>query len=500
MRIEEWTKIILRTKRGKHLYDAMCDREVVEQGADDAYAALSSKEEWFVEWWKENRTEVIDRVHKMILSKTFPERVYHEVTIQSRDKERQICPEDFNPWSIITHTMKLVLEPIACRLLIYDASAGIPGKGQVFAARRIKRLIRRHHKMKYFIDTDIRKFYMIIPHEVAIKAMEHYITDKDFIDVFTKVSMTYESHMDEIIQQEVERKKKYCRRWAEGAEAPIEHEGAKGVIIGSSISQIISNITLSVIDRKMVQDHHVKFYHRHCDDILMMAETKEKAFTLLQILNKEMSSLGLCVKASAVVAPLKDERAGIKGRAIDAAGYIFSRWNMRMRKATKHRMAVKMARIKSRKRMMEVMGAYYGICKWGKCRNLWNTMLKQRQTMSFAEYGIKTEYIRKGKDGKRFFDTPETKIAELAEEQTPIVVMDFEDGVMIDEKPKLVVLFRKENDKEEVRRKFITSSERIRNKMLRARELEKENAKVFPNHTKVSRVPLRNGRYTYDIE
>lgn len=500
MRIEEWTKIILRTKRGKHLYDAMCDREVVEQGADDAYAALSSKEEWFVEWWKENRTEVIDRVHKMILSKTFPERVYHEVTIQSRDKERQICPEDFNPWSIITHTMKLVLEPIACRLLIYDASAGIPGKGQVFAARRIKRLIRRHHEMKYFIDTDIRKFYMIIPHEVAIKAMKHYITDKDFIDVFTKVSMTYESHMDEIIQQEVERKKKYCRRWAEGAEAPIGHEGAKGVIIGSSISQIISNITLSVIDRKMVQDHHVKFYHRHCDDILMMAETKEKAFTLLQILNKEMSSLGLCVKASAVVAPLKDERAGIKGRSIDAAGYIFSRWNMRMRKATKHRMAVKMARIKSRKRMMEVMGAYYGICKWGKCRNLWNTMLKQRQTMSFAEYGIKTEYIRKGKDGKRFFDTPETKIAELAEEQTPIVVMDFEDGVMIDEKPKLVVLFRKENDKEEVRRKFITSSERIRNKMLRARELEKENAKVFPNHTKVSRVPIRNGRYTYDIE
>lgn len=490
----------MRTKRGKHLYDAMCDREVVEQGADDAYAALSSKEEWFVEWWKENRTDVIDRVHKMILSKTFPERVYHEVTIQSRDKERQICPEDFNPWSIITHTMKLVLEPIACRLLIYDASAGIPGKGQVFAARRIKRLIRRHHEMKYFIDTDIRKFYMIIPHEVAIKAMEHYITDKDFIDVFTKVSMTYESHMDEIIQQEVERKKKYCRRWAEGAEAPIEHEGAKGVIIGSSISQIISNITLSVIDRKMVQDHHVKFYHRHCDDILMMAETKEKAFTLLQILNKEMSSLGLCVKASAVVAPLKDERAGIKGRAIDAAGYIFSRWNMRMRKATKHRMAVKMARIKSRKRMMEVMGAYYGICKWGKCRNLWNTMLKQRQTMSFAEYGIKTEYIRKGKDGKRFFDTPETKIAELAEEQTPIVVLDFEDGVMIDEKPKLVVLFRKENDKEEVRRKFITSSERIRNKMLRARELEKENTKVFPNHTKVSRVPLRNGRYTYDIE
>lgn len=499
MRIEEWTKIILSTKRGKHLYDAMCDRDVVEQGADDAYDALSNKDEWFVQWWEENRTRVIDQVHKMILTKTFQKRVYHEVTIKSRDKDRQICPENFNPWSIITHTMKLVLEPIACRLLIYDASAGIPGKGQVFAARRIKRLIRRHPELKYFVDTDIRKFYMIIPHQVAIHAMEHYISDKDFIEVFTMVSMTYESHMDEIIQQEVERKKKYCRRWAENESAPRAC-GSKGVIIGSSISQIISNITLSVIDRKMVQQHHVKFYHRHCDDILMMAATKEEAFKLLQILNKEMNALGLCIKASAVVAPLKDERKGIQGRTIDAAGYIFSRWNMRMRKATKHRMAMKITRIKSRKRMTEVMGAYFGICKWGMCRNLWNTMLKQRKTMSFAEYGIKTEYIRKGKDGKRFFDTPETKIAELAEEQTPIVVLDFEDGVMIDEKPKLVVLFRKENDKEDIRRKFITSSERIRNKMLRARELEKENAKVFPNHTKVSRVPLRNGRYTYDIE
>ena len=82
MRIEEWTKIILSTKRGKHLYDAMCDRDVVEQGADDAYDALSNKDEWFVQWWEENRTRVIDQVHKMILTKTFPKRVYHEVTIK----------------------------------------------------------------------------------------------------------------------------------------------------------------------------------------------------------------------------------------------------------------------------------------------------------------------------------------------------------------------------------------------------------------------------------
>ena len=133
-------------------------------------------------------------------------------------------------------------------------------------------------------------------------------------------------------------------------------------------------------------------------------------------------------------------------------------------------------------------------------------VVKNRRTgtralaLGFAEYGIKTECVRKGKDGKRFFDTPETKIAELAEEGTPIVVLDFEDQVVINEKPKLVVLFRKESDKDDVRRKFITSSNRIRDKMQRGLELEKKGTKVFPNHTKVTRVMLRNGRYTYDIE
>ncbi len=499
MKIEEWTKIIMRTRRGKHLYEAMCDREVVEQGADDAYAALSDKQEWFVEWWEENRTKVIDKVHRMILTKTFPTRHYHEVTIPAHDKDRTICPEDFNPWSIITHTMKLVLEPIACRLLIYDASAGIPGKGQVFAARRIKKLIRRHPELPFFIDTDIRKFYLVIPHQVAMDSLRHYITDEDFMEVFEKVSMTYESHLEEVVEEEVERKRKYCQRWAKDIEAPKAYCG-KGVIIGSSISQIIGNITLSRVDRKMVQTYHVKVYHRHCDDILMMAATKEEAFKLLAILNMELNDLGLCIKASAVVAPLKDEWKGIEGRTIDAAGYVFSRHNMRMRKATKKRMARKLSRIKSRKRMTQEMGAYFGICKWGRCHHLWDTVLKQRKTMSFAEYGINTECIRKGKDGKRFFDTPETKIAELAEEGTPIVVLDFEDQVVINEKPKMVVLFRKESDKDDVRRKFITSSNRIRDKMQRGLELEKKGTKVFPNHTKVTRVMLRNGRYTYDIE
>lgn len=136
----------------------------------------------------------------MFLTKTFPKRTYHKVTIKTREKEREIEPQPFNPWSIITHSIKLVLEPVIERLLIYDASARIRGKGQVFAARRIKRLIRRNRGKGWFVDTDLRKFYPSIPHKVAIDALKQHVDDADFIEVFTKVIEGYDSEIEEVLQ------------------------------------------------------------------------------------------------------------------------------------------------------------------------------------------------------------------------------------------------------------------------------------------------------------
>lgn len=507
MRIEEWTKIILRTKKAKHLYEAMCDIDVVTQGANDAYDALSNKEKWFAEEFNKNRTKAIEKVHNMIVTKKFPRRIYRTVTIKSRDKDREIEPQPFKPWSIITHTMKLVLEPVAERLLIYDASAGVRGKGQVFAARRIRKMIRRNKMMHWFVDIDLRKFYPSIPHSVAEDALRHYISDEDFIEVYRMVAGGYESDIEPVLMEECERKLLYCQRWAKGNEYPAHLREKRGVTIGDPISQIIGNITLSIIDREMTEPSEsdalvAKEYHRHCDDILMGAETKDEAFALLEKLNRKANQRGLVVKASAIVAPLADPDNGIQGRWIDAAGYNFSKTNMRMRKATKKRMARAMARVKSHKRMQELAGAYFGISKWGKCKNLWNTM-KRQSIMSFAEYGIKTAVVRKGKDGNRFFDCPETKIAELAQDKIPIVVYDFEAGITIKDKDgKCAVLFRKETDNEDTRRKFITSAGRIIDKLEKARQMEKEDGQshIFPNHTKVFEVRLSGGRFTYDIE
>ena len=499
MKADEWVELILKTKKAKHLYEALCDIEVVRQGAEDAYDALTDKDRWYAEEYRKDPEKTIAKVHRMFLTKTFPKRTYRKVTIKTREKEREIEPQPFNPWSIITHSIKLVLEPVIERLLIYDASAGIRGKGQVFAARRIKRLIRRNRGKGWFVDTDLRKFYPSIPHKVAIDALKQHVDDADFIEVFTKVIEGYDSEIEEVLQEEVERKKLYCQRWAKGNEAPA-HYDKRGITIGDPISQNTGNLCLASVDRSMTEKYGVKAYHRHCDDILMLAETKEQAFYFLSALNKEMNKLGFVIKASAVVAPLADPGKGIQGRWIDAAGYNYSRTNMRMRKATKKRMARLMTRVKSRKRMTELRGAYFGICKWGKCKNLWQTM-KRNSIMSFAEFGINTEVIRTGKDGKRFFDCPEVKVSELAQEKTPIVVYDFENGITIDGKSgKVLVLFKKETGSEDAWLKFITSSSRIADKMEKARKLQNEGqTKVFPNHTYVFEVRLKGGRFTYDI-
>lgn len=157
------------------------------------------------------------------------------------------------------------------------------------------------------------------------------------------------------------------------------------------------------------------------------------------------------------------KEATANGRRIDFLGYCFSRGNTRLRKSIKQRFAKKVKRVKNVERKKQVLASYWGWCKWGDCRNLWNTITGH--DMSFAEKGIKPQGL--SKDGKRFFRNREVRAMEIL--NRPMQVIDFEPNITTSHGPgRYAVLILLDGEAEPC--KFVTNSVTIKDVLDAARE------------------------------
>lgn len=224
--------------------------------------------------------------------------------------------------------------------------------------------------------------------------------------------------------------------------------------------------------------------------------------------------------------------ATANGRRIDFLGYCFSRGNTRLRKSTKKRFAQKVKQVKNVERKRQILASYWGWCKWGDCRNLWNTITDN--DMSFADKGIKPQ--GKSKDGKRYFRNREVQAMEIL--NRPMRVLDFEPNITTSHGPgRYAVLVQLDGEAEPW--KFVTNSMTIKEVLDQAREhdnrlkalidrvddarhlaesegrafnpasvqmsredreIYNENQPIFPCSTVLKRRDIGKGKYDYYLE
>lgn len=186
------------------------------------------------------------------------------------------------------------------------------------------------------------------------------------------------------------------------------------------------------------------------------------------------------------------------GRKIDFLGYQFDNDKTLLRKSTKKNFARKI-KTKSKRRRNEVMGSYWGQCKHGDCRNLWNKLTNNY--MGFAKKGIGLKQTTK--DGKRYFDQPMRSISMLVGKE--LTILDFEANIPVrktetidDTKPRYAVLAKIIEDGIEKEIKFITSSFFIISILNESRCEEEKGNKIFPvDNVAIERVQLSGRSYTY---
>lgn len=184
----------------------------------------------------------------------------------------------------------------------------------------------------------------------------------------------------------------------------------------------------------------------------------------------------------------------VSGRSIDFLGYRFTRERVLLRKSIKQKFARKTKTVKNEKRRHEIKASYWGWCKHGSCRHLWNVITNN--DMGFLEKGIKRS--DKTKDGKKFFEVEEKRMMEIL--NIPITVIDCELGLhtrMGDD--RCCILF-KEKDSDKTC-KVITNSFKIKDVLISAKNEEKKGNNIFPvDNVIIRRRALRDGKSDYYFE
>lgn len=187
---------------------------------------------------------------------------YHEFKIFD-PKERMIQAISFKD-RIVQHALvDGYLMPLLSKQFIYDNVACQKGKGTSFTHQRLRAFIHRYlgDRHGYFVQIDIHKYFDSIDHEILKDILKGIVTPPILFEFLCQIIDSYHPR-----------------------------EGI-GLPMGNQTSQCFALLYLSNIDHYFKEKCHVKFYLRYMDDIILYANNKHDAITLLHEAKTKVSSL-----------------------------------------------------------------------------------------------------------------------------------------------------------------------------------------------------------------
>ena len=321
-------------KRYDLLFGKICSIENLRLA--DYKARQGKKRSRGVILFDRHREENLERLHDLLLSGHYQTSRYTFFQVHD-PKERTIARLPYYPDRIVHHAIMNVLEPIFNKLYTADTYACIKGRGAHLARKRIKEILRRDPDgTRYCLKLDIRKYYPSIDHDVLKEIIRRKIRDARLLAL-----------LDEII------------------------DSAPGLPIGNYLSQTLANVYLAYFDHFVKERLGVRYYFRYVDDIVILAEDKDKLRGYLARIREELAALRLQVKDNWQVFP-------IEARGLDFLGFVFYHTHIRLRKRIKRNIFRALSRLRkmrlSARQIRLAVGSYLGWLKYTDSRNLAYTL------------------------------------------------------------------------------------------------------------------------------
>lgn len=269
----------------------------------------------------------IDNIYTMLKDETYKISKYKTFNKIDKGKNREIFVLPYYPDRIIQWAIIQIVEPIWESTLIINTYSSLKNRGIHFGLKRLQKDLKNKDETKYCLKIDIKKFYPSIKHTLLKKILQMKIKDKKLLNL-----------LDEII------------------------DSTKGVPIGNYLSQYFGNLYLSIFDHWIKENKRMKYYHRYCDDVIILSNSKSTLQKLLIDIKTFLNvKLSLTLKQNYQVFPTTI-------RGIDFLGYrCFGKYTLlrkRIVKSMKKKLIKMIKFAELTKHDLNVISSYNGWIKW----------------------------------------------------------------------------------------------------------------------------------------
>lgn len=198
-------------------------------------------------------------------------------------KPRKISAAPFRD-RIVHHAVVNVLEPLYERRFIPDSYACRRGKGTHLAIRRAQYYLRAR---RFYLKTDIVKFFPNVDHQVLLELLERTIRDPRLMQLIRTIVESGRGILDD-------------------EAAPSYFPGddlfaisrPRGLPIGNLTSQFFANVLLDPLDHFIKETLRVPGYVRYADDLVLFGDSKSYLWDCHHAVAAELARLRLKLHAN----------------------------------------------------------------------------------------------------------------------------------------------------------------------------------------------------------
>lgn len=242
--------------------------------------------------------------------------------VVTRPKAREVWAAAFRD-RVVHHLLYNHVAPRFYAGFIADSCACIPGRGTLYAAKRLEAKIRsasqNWSKPCFALQLDLANFFVAIDKQVLAKQLAAKITEAWWLAIALQVLMhdprtDYEVRSPRKLFSLVPQHKRLTAQPAH-----------LGLPIGNLSSQFFANVYLDALDQFVKHRLRCKWYARYVDDFVLLHESAQQLNAWLAEIESFLPSLGAKLNPSkTILQPV--------ARGVDFVGHVIKPWRRTTRK------------------------------------------------------------------------------------------------------------------------------------------------------------------------
>jgi len=343
-------------KRKGDIWAQICNTQALTRAHRAARRGKAHYRE--VKMVNEHEAQLVESIRQSLIDKTYSTSHYQVDERFDGRKLRVIHKLPYYPDRVVQHALISACSLAWERSFIRDTFQSIPGRGTHDARKRVREAVYKKPGL-YALKFDISKYYPSVNGALLKEKVRKTIKCKDTLWL-----------IDDII------------------------DSCKGLPIGNYTSQFFGNIYLSDFDWWVKQTVKPRGYFRYCDDVVVIGNSAEECHAFRELLfSKLQDEYHLTIKNDWQVFP-------IDRRGLDFVGFVFKSSGVKLRRNIARNVAIKAKDIhKNHKRMTPYQiangaGSYWGWCKHGQGRGLWEKHMTPPVRYRIAEAKVKIRELR----------------------------------------------------------------------------------------------------------